>query len=160
MTRQDVIEDLQSRIRKNRITTVDDLKLEISCAEYDGNEPIDEFEDVILPMGYNTCEICGGIEDSELGLFWLDGFDWQEDNEFDKAVLKALSEEKVDYCAICYPCLHKLANKGRDESDLAKAKKYYTEEYVVQIKQENESEPVCFDEFYWNDWQEIRKTLK
>ena len=157
MTRQDFIEELQSKVRHNHIGNIKDLEKE--CKKF-GKAEIDPYEDVILPMGYNTCEICGDIEDSEYGLFWLDGFDWDEDDEFDKAVLKALADEKVDYCAICYPCLHKLANKGRDEADLVKAKKYYTEEYVIQIKQENESEPVCFDEFYWNDWQEIRKELK
>lgn len=110
-TRQDIIEDLQNRIWKNRISTLDDLKLEISCAEYEG-EPIDEYEDVLFPIEYNTCDRCGSIQASEVGLFWLDGFDWEDDNPTDQAILKALAEEKQDYCAICYDCLNELKMKG------------------------------------------------
>lgn len=110
-TRQDIIEDLQNRVLHNRISTLDDLKLEISCAEYEG-EPIDEYEDIIFPIECNTCDRCGSIEASDLGLFWFDGFDWEDDNPTDQAILKALAEEKQDYCAICYNCLNELKMKG------------------------------------------------
>lgn len=159
MTRQDIIRELQNQIGKNRIQNIDDLKLEISCAEYEGDEPIDEYEDVIFPMGYNTCDKCGAIGDSELDLFWIDGFDWEDGNPKDEAIIRGLQKEKADYCAICYLCLHEIMNNGRDSEDVEKAKKYYTEEYVIQVKRENGGEPVCFDEFYWNDWQDIRKVL-
>jgi len=98
-TRQDIIEDLQNRIWKQRITTLDDLKLEISRAEY---------EDVLFPMGWNTCDRCGGLEDSEVGLFWLDGFDWEDGNPTDQKILNALNKEHADYCTICYECLKEL----------------------------------------------------
>lgn len=110
-TREDIIDDLQNRIWKLRITTLDDLELEISCAEYEG-EPIDEYEDVLSPMGWNTCDRCGRLEDSEVGLLWLDGFDWEEDNPKDQAIIKALEQEGIDYCAICWECVNKLAKKG------------------------------------------------
>lgn len=110
-TRQDVIEDLQDRVIRNHISTLDDLKLEISRAECE-SEPIDEYEDVLFPMDYNTCDRCGSIQASNLGLFWLDGFDWEDDNPTDQAILKALAEEKQDYCAICYDCLDELKKKG------------------------------------------------
>lgn len=110
-TKQDIIEDLQNRIWKQRIATLDDLKLEISCAEYEG-ETIEEYEDVLFPMEWNTCDRCGRLEDSELGLFWLDGFDWEEDNPKDQAIIKALEQEGIDYCAICYECVNELAKKG------------------------------------------------
>lgn len=111
-TRQDIIEDLQNRVLHNRIPTLNDLKLEISRAEYEG-EPIDEYEDVLFPIGFNTCDRCGNIQVSDLGLFWLDGFDWEDDNPTDQAILKALAEENQYYGAICYDCLNELKMKGR-----------------------------------------------
>ena len=113
MTRQDIIEELQNRIWKRRITTIDDLKLEISCAEYDGEEPIDEYEDVLFPMGWNTCDRCGELGDSELDLFWVDGFDWEEDNPEDQTMLQNMAKEKQDYCALCWECVKEL-RKGVD----------------------------------------------
>ncbi len=155
MTKREIIEELQDKIHHNRIGKISELE---KLCEPHG---IDAFEDVILPMGFNVCEKCGDICDSEMELFWIDGFDWDEENNpKDKAILKALLDEPVDYCAVCYPCLHSLANKGRDSEDVAKAKDYYTREYVIQVREENRGEPVCFDEFYWNDWQEIRGLLK
>lgn len=110
-TRQDIIEDLQNRILKNRIATLDDLKLEISCAEYDGNEPIDEYEDVLSPMEWNVCDKCDDLYPSE-ELCWLDCIDWEENNPDDQAILNGIAEEDTDYCAVCYSCLSKLKEKG------------------------------------------------
>lgn len=114
-TRRDIIDDLQNRIWKGRIQTLDQLKLEISCAEYDGDEPIDEYEDVLFPMGWNTCDRCGALGDSELDFCWVDSFDWQDDNEDDQAILRAIGEEanQNDYCAICWGCIKELKEKGK-----------------------------------------------
>lgn len=106
-TRQDIIEDLQNRIWKQRITTLDELKSEIGRAEYEG-ETIDEYEDVLHPMEWNTCDRCGRLESSEFGLFWLDGVDWEDGNPTDQRILNALNKEHADYCAICYECLNEL----------------------------------------------------
>lgn len=114
MTRQEVIDELKNKIYKNRILNIDDLKLEISCAEYDGDDPIDEYEDVLHPMGYNTCDRCGDIYDSEVGFLWIDGFDWEDGNPEDEAILRALEEEPTDYCAVCYDCLNDLKQIGCD----------------------------------------------
>lgn len=110
-TRQDVIEVLQDMVERNRISTLDDLEGEISCADYEG-EPIEAYEDILSPIDYNTCDRCGNILDSEVGLFWLDGFDWEDDNPTDQAILKALNKEQADYCAICCDCLNELKEKG------------------------------------------------
>lgn len=110
-TKQDIVEWLQDRISKNYITNIDQLKLEISCAEYDGDELIDEWEDVLSPMEWNVCDKCGDLYPSE-ELCWLDCIVWEEDNPDDQATLKGIAEEDPDYCAVCYSCLSKLKEKG------------------------------------------------
>ena len=113
MTRQEKIKQLKDWVEHQHITNIDDLKLEISCAEYEGDEPIDEYEDVIFPLGMNTCERCGDIYYSE-ELAWLDCIDWEDDNPDDIAIQKGIAKEKVDYCAICYSCLAQLKDKGKE----------------------------------------------
>lgn len=114
MTRQEKIEQLQDWVEHQHIINLDELKLEISCAEYDGGEPIEEFDDIVHPLGMNVCDRCGDIHDSEVGLFWLDGFDWEDGNPTDQAILNGLDKEKIDYCAICYKCLNELKKKGQN----------------------------------------------
>ena len=107
MTRQDIIEELQNRIWKRRITTIDDLKLEISCAEYDGDEIIDAYDDILSPLEMNTCDRCGDIWESER-LFWECG-DWDQDNE---DLIKGIDIEGKDYTALCGKCVKELIEKG------------------------------------------------
>lgn len=115
MTRQQKIEQLKSWVEHQHITNIDDLKLEISRAEYEGDEPIEEFDDIIHPLGMNLCDRCGDIHDSEFGLFWLDGFDWEDGNPTDQAILNGINKEKIDYCAVCYKCLKELEEKGKEK---------------------------------------------
>lgn len=105
-TRQDIIEDLQNRVWKGRIATIDDLKLEISRVGYDGEEPIEEIDDVLSPMGWNICDRCGALGDGELDFLWLDYADLNEED--DKTLLDAIAKEKVDYCALCRECVKEL----------------------------------------------------
>lgn len=116
MTRQEKIEQLQDWVRHNHITWLGDLKWEILYSVYDREEdnPIDPYEDVIFPLGMNTCDRCDEICDSEVGLFWIDGFDWQDDNPDDIAIQKGIAKEGIDYCAICYECLAQLKDKGKE----------------------------------------------
>lgn len=108
MNKQERIELLQDQVQHNRIE-MDELEKE--CKQHD----IDLFDDVIHPIGYNLCDRCGDYGDSELDLFWLDGFDWEDGNEKDQAILKALNKEHADYCAVCYKCLNELEEIGRNE---------------------------------------------
>jgi len=112
MTREEKIEELQDRVRHNKISNLDDLKLEISCAEYDGEEVIEEIDDILAPMGWNTCDRCGECGDSELDFLWVDYYPWEEDNEGDQAVLNGINIEGVDYCALCWNCVKELKEKG------------------------------------------------
>ena len=105
MTREERIELLQDQVQHNRIT-MDEL--EKTCEEHD----IDLFDDVIHPIGYNLCDRCGEYGDSEQDLLWVDCFDWEEDNPKDQAIIKAMEQEGIDYCAICWDCVNKLAEKG------------------------------------------------
>lgn len=104
-TRQDIIEELQNRIWKNRITAEE---LGKECEAHD----IDLHDEVLSPIGYNTCDRCGDYGDSEQDFLWVDGFDWEDDNPKDQAIIKALGQEGIDYCAICWECVNKLAKKG------------------------------------------------
>lgn len=106
-TRQDIIEDLQNRIYKNRIANIDELEEAIKQTGLD----LDHYDDVLAPMGYNTCDRCGDLADTEVGLFWLDGFDWEDGNPTDRKILNALNKEQADYSAICYKCLNELKGK-------------------------------------------------
>lgn len=107
MTREDMIEELQSRVRKGKIATLDDLKLEISCAEYDGEEPIDEYEDIIIPMEWNTCDLCGALSPTE-EMCWVDYLDYDED----KDLIEEINLRGEDICAICWDCVKEILRKG------------------------------------------------
>lgn len=112
MTREEKIEELQDRVKHNKISNLDDLKLEISCAEYDGEEVIEEIDDVLAPMGWNTCDRCGKCGDSELDFLWWDNYDFWEQSKDDKAIIKAVETEGADYCALCWNCVSELKKKG------------------------------------------------
>lgn len=105
MTRQEIIELLQDQVEHNRITAEE---LGKACDKHE----LYLHDDVLLPIGYNTCERCGDYGDSELDFLWVDSFDWQDDNEKDQAIIKAIEQEGVDYCAICWHCVDELAKKG------------------------------------------------
>lgn len=97
-------EELQSRVRKQRIVSLKELS-DLCEGRFD------PYEDILEPIGYNTCERCGGIDDSTW-LYWLDYREWEEDNPKDQALLKGLAKEKADYCAICWECVKELTKKG------------------------------------------------
>lgn len=105
MTKQERIELLQDQVQHNRITIEE---LEKECKAHN----IDLFDEVIHPIGYNLCDRCGDYGDSELSFLWVDCFDWEEDNPEDQAVIKAINQEGIDYCAICQDCVNKLKKKG------------------------------------------------
>ena len=102
MTREEKIELLQGQIEHGRISSAE---LGAECEKND----IDLHDEVLSPIGWNTCERCGECGDSELDFLWVDYFPWDED---DKAVLKAIEIEDVDYCALCWDCVDELKKKG------------------------------------------------
>ncbi len=104
-TKQDIVELLQDQVLHNRIT-MDELEKE--CKQHN----IDLFDEVIHPIGYNLCDRCGNFGDSELDFLWVDCFNWQDDNPKDQAVIRAMEQEGIDYCALCWDCVNKLAEKG------------------------------------------------
>lgn len=106
MTKQERIELLQSQVQHNRIKIAE---LDSECRKYD----IDLYEEVLFPIGYNTCDRCGDYGDSELDFLWVDGFDWDENNVDDQTILKNMAKEKADYCALCWDCVEKLKKGGR-----------------------------------------------
>lgn len=114
MTREEKIEQLQSWVLHGHIINLDDLRLEISCAEYAGDDPIDPYEDVLSPINYNSCDRCGDLYLSE-EMCWLDCIDWEDGNPTDQAILNGINKEKIDYCAVCYKCLNELKEKGKEK---------------------------------------------
>lgn len=105
MKREDIIERLKDNVFHNRITRDELIK---ECEDND----IELYEEVLEPIGYNTCDRCGDYGDTELDFLWVDGFDWDEEHPKDKAIIKAMEQEGVDYCAVCWDCINKLAKKG------------------------------------------------
>lgn len=108
MTRQEKIEQLQDWVCKNHIPDLDTLKLEISCAEYEGDEPIDEYDDVLSPLEMNSCDRCNDIWESEQ-LYW-DCCDWDYNN---KELMKGIKKEGKEYTALCSKCVKELMEKGK-----------------------------------------------
>lgn len=105
MTRKEKIELLQDQIEHGRISSAE---LGAECEKND----IDLHDEILAPMGWNTCDRCGEYGDSEQGFLWVDCFPWDEDNEGDKAIIKAIEIEGVDYCALCWDCVSELKKKG------------------------------------------------
>ena len=106
MTRGEKVELLQDQVEHGRISSAE---LGAECEK----NAILLHEDVLEPIGWNTCDRCGECGDSELDFLWVDYFPWDEDDEGDKAIIKAMQSEGVDYCALCWNCVKKLKEKGK-----------------------------------------------
>ena len=106
MTRQEKIEELQDRVCHNKIGNIDDLKLEISCAEYDGDKPIEEIDDVLMPIEFNICDKCGDLYKSD-ELCWVDYLD----PDYDQDLIDAVEAYDQELCAICYECAKELRHE-------------------------------------------------
>ena len=102
-----VVELLQDQVRHNRITLEELIS---TCDKYN----LHMYEEILEPIGYNTCDRCGDYGDSEMDFLWVDWFPWDEEDEGDKAIIKAMQIEGVDYCALCWDCVSKLKEKGAD----------------------------------------------
>lgn len=107
MNRQEKIEELQDKVQHYRISKEE---LGKECEEND----IDLHDEVLEPIGFNTCDRCSEYGDSELDFLWVDSYDWWEEDKDDKAILKAIEIEGVDYCALCWDCINELKEKGRE----------------------------------------------
>lgn len=105
MTRQEKIDLLQNQAQHYRISKEE---LGKECEEND----IELHDEVLFPIGFNTCDRCGEYGWSEQDFLWVDSFPWEEDNEGDKAIIKAMQNEGIDYCALCWDCVNKLKERG------------------------------------------------
>ena len=105
MTRQDKIELLQDQIEHGRISSAE---LGAECEKND----ILLYEEVLEPIGWNTCDRCGECGDSELDFLWWDNYDFWEQSKDDKAIIKAVEVEGADYYALCWNCVKELKEKG------------------------------------------------
>ena len=107
MNRQEKIDELQNKAQHYRISKEE---LGKECEDND----IDLHDEVLEPIGFNTCERCGEYGWSEQDFLWVDSYDWWEEDEDDKAILKAMQVEGIDYCALCWDCVNELKEKGKD----------------------------------------------
>ena len=107
MNRQEKIDELQNKAQHYRISKEE---LGKEC-EYND---IDLHDEVLEPIGFNTCERCGEYGWSEQDFLWVDSYDWWEEDEDDKAILKAIEIEGIDYCALCWDCVNELKEKGKE----------------------------------------------
>ena len=78
MTRQEKIEDLQDKAQHYRISKEE---LDKECEEND----IYLYDEVLEPIGFNTCDRCGDYGWSEQDFLWVDYFPWDEENKEDMA---------------------------------------------------------------------------
>lgn len=99
-------DSIQDQVEHNRIT-IDELHEE--CEKHG----FDLHEDILAPIGYNTCDRCGDYGDVELDFLWVDSFAWDENNDGDHAVLNGIDIEGGDYCALCWGCVEELRKKGK-----------------------------------------------
>ena len=129
MTHEEIIENMRNMVMKNRYTYEE---LEQDCNKYN----IEMFDDVLHPIGYNTCDRCDKIGDSELDFFWIDGFDWDENDPKDRAILKDIAREGQDYCAVCWDCVKALERRGEREIKMDYKGRYerLSREYVISAK--------------------------
>ena len=107
MNRQEKIDELQDKVQHYRISKEELGKV---CEEND----IDLHDEVLEPIGFNTCDRCGDYGWSEQDFLWVDSYDWWEEDKDDKAILKAMQTEGVDYCALCWDCVNELKEKGKE----------------------------------------------
>lgn len=107
MTRQEKIEELQDKVWHNKISNIDDLRLEISCAEYDGEDVIEPIDDILAPLEFNYCDLCGGLHDSD-EMCWTAYLE----EEYDHDLIKALELRGEDPATICYECVKELKEEG------------------------------------------------
>ena len=107
MNRQEKIEELQDKVQHYRISKEE---LGKACEDND----IDLHDEVLEPIGFNTCERCGDYGWSEQDFLWVDYFPWDEEDKDDTAVIKAMQTEGIDYCALCWDCVKELKEKGRE----------------------------------------------
>ena len=105
MTKQDKIEVLQDWCSKHSLLT--DKALQDACEHEKKTSGLDIewYDDVLAPMGWNCCDRCGALGDSELDFAWVDYM-----GEEDADILKAIEKEGVDYCALCWDCCKQLRN--------------------------------------------------
>lgn len=101
MTREEKIDFLQNQARHYRINKEE---LGKECDEND----IDLYDEVLFPIGFNTCDRCGNYGWSEQDFLWVDDYPWDENNPNDQNILKNIEREGVDYCSICWECVNKL----------------------------------------------------
>ena len=113
MTREEKIELLQDQIEHGRISSAE---LGAECEKWD----IELHEEVLEPIGWNTCDRCGECGDSELDFLWWDNYDFWEQSKDDKAIIKAVEIEGVDYCALCWDCVKELKEKGLNLEQMKK----------------------------------------
>lgn len=110
MLRADIIDDIRNRVGKNRFANIDELEKECKRFAFD----IEPFDDILSPMGWNCCDRCGELGDSELDLNWLEYgfFDYIDDNPKAQAILRGYEKEEWEYACVCDRCIEQMAAKG------------------------------------------------
>lgn len=100
-----IIKELQDQVLSQDIS-IEDLKKQ--CDELG----LSLHEDVLSPIGYNVCDRCGEYGEATSDFLWVDTYNWNRENPKDRAILKGIESENVDYCAICQECVENLRAKG------------------------------------------------
>lgn len=95
MTRLEMCEELQNKVKHNQIITIDELF----------GEDIYPYEDVLEPIDYNWCDVCRGLYPSE-DMYWID--DVEDDHDLIEAIEKRVGESGKCIDVFCKECAKKL----------------------------------------------------
>ena len=107
MTKQEQINLLQDWVEKGHITHLSELDRECK------SRGLDAFDDVLSGIGWNCCDRCGLLGDSELDLYWPEYMELDEEES--KELEKSFEREGEEYCSVCSECFLGLVNRGRKE---------------------------------------------
>lgn len=102
ISKEERIRECQDWVEHHHLTEIHPL------AQFADKYGFDPYEDVLFPIGYNTCDRCGAIEISEC-LKWVDEMCWVDDEQ--EIVAYNMAQEGADYCALCTDCFIELCEE-------------------------------------------------
>ena len=107
MTKDEVIDEIRTKCYKQYITTFGEL---CNVCDLEGVEP---FDDVLSPIEWDCCDRCGDLHDSD-NFMWVQGFPFEDDNEGDQKLLKALDKVNNEYDTLCWKCVRELKGDSNE----------------------------------------------
>ena len=103
----ELVDNLEDKIRKNYITTIDELMEECKkINEQVGYDLVDE--SILSDMEWNCCDLCGALYPSD-ELCWTEYLD----PEYDQDLINDINLRGEDICAVCYECVKQIRKEKK-----------------------------------------------